>query len=536
MKSLLCLFLSIALDSMRSWIHAWIHVSATITAIIRVSSAVTQKQPYEHIMPRRHSLHSKRNYSITKKQSTSIRRLPNEVLMVVFEMLAVGRKRDLLNCTLVSKLWHDLVTPVLWRAPVPRQPICCLPQFMSLGTTTRSHSKPSHHCSLATNDRHHETTSHRLGNTFPIYLTKYGHAIRSLNLSNAAAHLTDCSVRHIVRYCPNLISIQLANCRHITNESLKFLARSVCAPHLRVLNIQNCLQISDSGLNFLAAECSSLETLQLGGCVRISNQGVTHLIKASSRTLRRLCLSDCSRVTGTTIYQIAKLCRTRLEWLDIARIGTVQHADLVGLLKYCPNLTRLNLARSKSILLRQLQEQRQEQRRHQYRRHSNEEDDFILSLMESPVNPLDELIEMLRRYNIQPTLTSFFSHNQRYENQYQRLVKQDDVSDVTLELIITQLPRLAHLDLSHWTCLTDTAICILSKHGSALTHLNLSGCKNITYRMFGYLSGLCHRNQKLTNITLNEVVAHGDTQEDHRTEEWIRNLVHAQRTNTTTSF
>ncbi|KAL0075388.1 hypothetical protein J3Q64DRAFT_1756126 [Phycomyces blakesleeanus] len=356
---------------------------------------------------------------------------------------------------------------------------------------------------------------HRVSTGFPIHLPKYGHAIRNLTLSSPALHITDCSVRHILKYCPNLVSLQLANCRHITNDSLRSLSRAQCAPHLRVLNLQNCVQVSDTGLTYLAAECSSLEIIQLGGCVRISHQGVTHLVKASSRTLRRLCLSDCGRVTGVTIHQIAKLCRTRLEWLDIARIGAVQHADLAALVSYCPNLTRLNLARPKSMLLRQLQQHRQEQRRlqHQQYRSSQQtqtqtqnDDDYMLPLLESQVNPLDELIDMLRRYNVQPAISSLFAHNQRFEQQYQQLAKLDDVSDASLELIITQLPRLAHLDLSHWTCLTDGAICVLAKHGLALTHLNLSGCKNITYRVFGYLSSLCHRNEKLTNITLGEFV------------------------------
>ncbi|KAI9008430.1 hypothetical protein CLU79DRAFT_776971 [Phycomyces nitens] len=491
MKSFLLCLLGLFLGWIQFWIHCWVHIAAAITAVIQISTALKRK-PTQSSSVGPKMLRNRHNLPLQKP--CHVQRLPNEVLMVVFEMVGTGgRKADLLNCTLVSKLWHDLVTPVLWRAPIPTQPICCLPPFTSqLSRSQKWHSQ--------------ESTVHRVSGGFPIHLPKYGHAIRSLTLSSSALHLTDCSIRHIVKYCPNLVSLQMANCKHLTNDSLRSLSRAQCAPHLRVLNLQNCVQLSDTGLTHLAAECSSLEIIQLGGCVRISHQGVTHLVKASSRTLRRLCLSDCGRVTGATIHQIAKLCRTRLEWLDIARIGAVQHADLVALVGYCPNLTRLNLARPKSMLLRQLQQHRQEQRRQQHRQRHQDHDDDYIPLLESQVNPLDELIDMLRRYNVQPAISSLFAHNQRFEQQYQQLAKQDDVSDATLELIITQLPRLAHLDLSHWTCLTDGAICVLAKHGLALTHLNLSGCKNITYRVFGYLSGLCHRNEKLTNITLGDFV------------------------------
>ncbi|KAI8976156.1 hypothetical protein BDB01DRAFT_803472 [Pilobolus umbonatus] len=409
-----------------------------------------------------------------------IQKLPNEILLNIFECM---NERDLYNCTSVCNKWNKLITPVLWRSPVPIRPIISC----SVALTAIDKAK---------NTQHHHQKSH-LYPGFPIYLPQFGHSIRSIDLSLIASHVTDCTVRYIIKSCPQLTSLSLSNCRNITNDALQSLSRSIIAPQLEILILNNCRLISDEGLYHLSEACKSLRTIHLGSCHRISHDGITKLVTASGSTLRRISLSDCIHVTGQTIHTIAHQCGSRLEWLDIARVKNVRHVDLENLIKKCPNITRLNLALKKT---RTSQDDTNTRQRSQMDIPTVEHTDN--PLLHYDPNPLNELITLLRRYNISPELTESAAQHQQYLIERQRQL--DLVSNRSVEMIATRLCKLELLDLSNWTYLTDPAVQIITAHGQNLQQLNLSGCYGITSDVLGCLSNLCDR--KSTRITLNNLM------------------------------
>ncbi|KAF7730860.1 F-box and leucine-rich repeat protein 4 [Apophysomyces ossiformis] len=496
MKNLFILPLKFCLVWIDFFLRVAISITSYINAAIQVASDIEKEDlarrrlqyiPSSHRhqgglpMPRR--LRTKP----FERRPCHISKLPNEVLVMVFEILALGRKSDLSHCTLVCTQWHGLVTPILWKAPVPSHPICRHSPTSPdpLDHQLSSSSSPSSSPLSATIHvaRIMDVCRHRMSRSFPVNLPKYGLSVRSICLSRLGSRITDCDVRIIVRYCDNLRDLKLSGCVNITDKSLQHISLSACAPKLRELTLKNCRNVTDNGLLSLAKSCISLEHLHLGGCVRLSNYGVTSIVRTSGNTLRRICLSDCDRLTGRSVREIAQTCSTRLEWLDIGRIGTVQHADYEVLVNSCPNLVRLNAGRAKSMFLRLLQHHRQEQRAQLHINHA------ALSQM----NPLDDLIELLNQYDVVPDMPAY----------RQLLNKNDDVSNDTVKLIITHLSKLQNLDLTNWTSITDQAIQALADHGHTLTHIHLVGCEGVSKRMLGQLSELCQRNKKLTCITFN---------------------------------
>lgn len=502
-----------------SWIdfiiYICIHIKATINAVIFVANSTKENSAEDIIAKsrqrRRHTsaLRTKNALICTKTSNNLVfKKIPNEILIVIFKSM---NAKDLYHCSTVSRRWNQLATPILWKSPVPIRPILsCLSTF---ATIDKKH-----------NVLHQHQKSH-FSPGFPIHLTKYGHAIKSIDLSRIAPHVTDCTIRYIVRSCPQLTSLNLSDCRLVTDEALAWLSRSSIT--LQVLILQNCRQLTDAGLNYLANTCHNLEALHLDGCHRITDDGIINLVTASGNSIRRLCLSDCSHVTGSTLHAIARLCGPRLVWLDVARTKAIRHTDLEYLVRHCPNISRLNLSMKKPKLLHESPDQwnrrrtrgrhalrnshydmehyvEMNRRQHHHRRTSRQrqelENQSLEQLIES--NPLNELIDLLHQFNVEPTLSQSAAQHHHYLMEQQR--SRDPVCVYTVESIVMNLKKLEYLKLSHWSCLNDSAAQLISLNSQCLAYLNLNGCQNVTKKGVKYLSDLCER--KATCITLSDLM------------------------------
>jgi hypothetical protein len=475
-------------------LYFFIHLAATISAVIFVAKNNNSKSnrptSAEEIIQRRRRTPINGEKRHRKPLINAFQNVPNEILILIFENL---KSKDLYNCTRVNKQWNTLVTPILWRSPVPIRPILsCIASFGAMDKKNKTN--------------HVHQKSH-LSPRFPIHNPNFGLAVRTLDLSKIATHVTDCTIRLVTRCSPHMTSLSLSQCRLITDEGLRCLSRSAVAPQLQVLVLENCRQITDLGLSYLTEKCHALHTIHFGGCQRITDTGISHLVTESGSTLRRIRLSDCSRVTANAIHTISRVCGARLEWLDISRIRSIRHTDLDQLLDNCPNITRLSVAMRKPRLHREAHAQAI-RRRQLFHSHEDDEETFVQNIedtaQQTDVHPLDELLDLLQSHSIYSNLTERSARHQR-ELIHQRQ-ERDSVSDRTVELIALRLKHLEHLDLSYWTCLTDRAIHMLSEHSRFLTWLNLVGCKSVTKKVLKYLSECYERNEKSGWITYNDLV------------------------------
>ncbi|KAL9554368.1 hypothetical protein MBANPS3_002844 [Mucor bainieri] len=483
-----------------SWIdfilYLYIHITSTVNAVIVVANKKDpHRRPFSSAVPaeemalrNRRRSHHPTTQALQQQQQQQQQHLrsakrpvfdtiPNEILILMLESMDAA---DLFHCSTVSKHWNDLVIPILWRSPTPNKPILsCLPSFAAMDKKHRI--------------KHSHQESH-LSPGFPLHMPRYGHAVKSLDLSQIASHVTDCTIRHIVRCCPQLVSLNLSHCRLITNEGLYYLGRAT--------HIASQLQ------------CQGLQSLHLGACPRITSDGIISLVTASGSTIRRLRLSDCSHMTGSTLHAIARLCGPRLEWLDIARTKAIRHTDLQDLVQQCPNLCRLNVAMKKPKPLSELRDQLNRTRERLFHLHEDltlaadgddeeqQEEAEAEQQDEDAVNPLNELIDLLNRFNIQANLTDGSAQHRQFLLNQQHV--RDSVCFATVETMTTQLKKLEHLNLSHWHCLNDKAMHMISVHAHCLNYLNLVGCDSVTKKGLKHLSDLCER--KSTCITLTDLM------------------------------
>ncbi|XP_059627587.1 uncharacterized protein LOC132270423 [Cornus florida] len=149
----------------------------------------------------------------------------------------------------------------------------------------------------------------------------------------------------LVNMARNLTSLDLGGCNRIADEALKGIGN---ANSLQVLNLGGCWLITDRGLALLASGSLSrtLRKLVLEECDRITDFGVLHLREMCC--LEELNMAHCGRnVTdtgGVAIAAIQTLKRLQLSWWI-----NISNATLVALARNCLNLVAIDLTGCESI-------------------------------------------------------------------------------------------------------------------------------------------------------------------------------------------
>lgn len=85
--------------------------------------------------------------------------------------------------------------------------------------------------------------------------------------------------------CPNLASVTLSGCGHVTDDCLSRLLR--CCPRLRVLCLENCARVTNRTLVAVAAHGRALQTLHVDFCRNVSAAGLRRLRAACPRLALR---------------------------------------------------------------------------------------------------------------------------------------------------------------------------------------------------------------------------------------------------------
>lgn len=446
------------IKSIIDWIHfficLYIHIISTIKAAIYIAKYDYPVRPQRSCkkMP---VIISRRRRLV---RNNKIKSLPTEILLLIFNQLD---QKDLYHCLTVSKQWKKIITPLLWKVATPLRPILnCGQKFPSI--------------------------------YFPIHFQQYGHSIQSLDLSLIAHHVNDSTIRQIIYYCPNITKLNLTNCRAITDESFRLLARAPLAHNLESLVLTNCRQITDRSLYYLSTVCDQLELLHLNGCVHIGHSGVTRLMTITGKSIRHLRINDCPLLTSATIQVVGRYCGPKLESIDLSRLP-FKHTDIVKLVKQCPNITQLDMSLKNPI-------------------RSDLMSRSAAATVSDPDRHIHELsgfIELLNQLNIHPTLSAESARHRRFILEQQRV--RDLVCDRTIEYVSIHLKNLKRLDLSHWACLTDSGVRALADNCRHLSEISLLGCTSVTKRGYKYLAeAYCinnNNNQRCSSLSDHESLA-----------------------------
>ena len=105
-----------------------------------------------------------------------------------------------------------------------------------------------------------------------IQLAKRCPNIMSVNLSQCD-HITDSAVQALAKHCKGMTSLNVSECRAISDYSLLAISEGDLIPGLSSLSLKGT-EVTDTGVTWLAERCTSLMTLNLTKCGNVSYAGI----------------------------------------------------------------------------------------------------------------------------------------------------------------------------------------------------------------------------------------------------------------------
>ncbi|CBK22062.2 uncharacterized protein [Blastocystis hominis] len=265
--------------------------------------------------------------------------------------------------------------------------------------------------------------------------------------------------------------LNLTGCDHLPNSLLCQI--SFYCKNLVVLVLDGCRQLSNDSLQSILQNCWKLEVLSLKGCFLITDVPFTSSCSLfyglhALVSLRKLCLSRCSQLSGEFVVSVVKNCR-KLRSLDISYCRHVTQDALLKLLSLF--YTELNVSyvpAVNDVVLRQLQSRCE----------------FLVSLQIAHTSITDEGFKgVLQRC---PQL------------QHLDISNSAQLTDATLCHCALYTPRLQSIILDN-NSITDLGVtCLLS--GLSLRLLSVAFCCNITDKSFACIGEKSESKLKEVNV------------------------------------
>ncbi|XP_034877272.1 dynein regulatory complex subunit 6 [Mirounga leonina] len=202
--------------------------------------------------------------------------------------------------------------------------------------------------------------------------------------------ITDACFKFIDKNYPNINHIYMADCKRITDGSLKSLSPlkqltvlnlancirigdvglrqfldGPVSTRIRELNLSNCIHLSDISIVKLSERCPNLNYLSLRNCEYLTDLGIEYIVNIFSllsvdlsgthisneglmilsrhKKLKELSLSECYKITDVGIQAFCKGSLI-LEHLDVSYCPQLTDEIIKALAIYCIHLTSLSIA------------------------------------------------------------------------------------------------------------------------------------------------------------------------------------------------
>ncbi|KAL2232313.1 F-box protein SKP2A-like [Sesamum indicum] len=164
--------------------------------------------------------------------------------------------------------------------------------------------------------------------------------LQVLILRQDTPQLQDDAVEKIATYCHDLQELDLSKSFRLTDRSLYALAHG--CQDLVKLNISGCSAFSDSALGYLTGFCRKLKFLNLCGCVRAATDRALKAIGYNCNQLQSLNLGWCDRVGDEGVKSLAYGCPD-LRALDLCGCVLITDESVIALANNCLHLRSLGL-------------------------------------------------------------------------------------------------------------------------------------------------------------------------------------------------
>ena len=158
---------------------------------------------------------------------------------------------------------------------------------------------------------------------------------------NDCNQLNDEAVIAFAEHCPNILEIDLHQCRQIGNEPVtRLLAKG---QSLRELRLAGCDLIDDTAFLSLPSNRTyeHLRILDLTSCQELTDRAVEKIIDVAPR-LRNLVLAKCRRITDAAVYSIARLGKN-LHYVHLGHCGHITDDAVKRLVQACNRIRYIDL-------------------------------------------------------------------------------------------------------------------------------------------------------------------------------------------------
>lgn len=153
--------------------------------------------------------------------------------------------------------------------------------------------------------------------------------------------MEDAPIIAFAKNCPNILEIDLHQCRNISNEPVTALLQY--GRSLREFRLANCELITDAAFLNLPANriYEHLRILDLTSCVRLTDMAVEKIIAVAPR-LRNLVLAKCRNLTDVAVNAISKLGKN-LHYVHLGHCGQITDDAVKTLVQNCSRIRYIDL-------------------------------------------------------------------------------------------------------------------------------------------------------------------------------------------------
>lgn len=173
------------------------------------------------------------------------------------------------------------------------------------------------------------------------------HSLSSLTITSCKG-ITDLSLESVGKGCPNLKHMFLRKCCFLSDNGLVAFAKTTSS--LESLQLEECNRITQIGiLNALSSSRSKLKSVSLVKCMGIKDLSAEFPILSPCESLRCLSIRSCPGFGSTSLAMVGKLC-PQLHHLDLSGLCGITDAGLLPLLECCEaGLGKVNLSECSNL-------------------------------------------------------------------------------------------------------------------------------------------------------------------------------------------
>ncbi|KAF8088443.1 hypothetical protein N665_0541s0008 [Sinapis alba] len=229
-----------------------------------------------------------------KMEGVSIKEWKDIPVELLMRILSLVDDRNVIAASGVCSGWRDAISLGLTRLRLSwcnnnmnNLVLSLAPKFVKLQTLILRQDKP------------------QLEDNAVEAIANHCHELQELDLSKSLK-LTDRSLYALAHGCPNLTKLNLSGCTSFSDKAIAYLTR-FCR-NLKVLNLCGCVNaVSDYTLEAIGNNCNQMQSLNLGWCENISDDGVMSLAYGCP-DLRTLDLCGCVLITDESVVALADWC------------------------------------------------------------------------------------------------------------------------------------------------------------------------------------------------------------------------------------